>query len=194
MKLNYDSWFCKYFLQLSTDTYARPPQTICALGRLIVGMSFLWLIAFAVSAFLLASYVTGIGGLLYVLFTDNTFQQVFQFGGDTVGWMETSFIIFIGINVCAAGIWAKVSFTAMQERREIRKWREEQSENYVEPETPVTDFFKGVWARIHDKTCTMIEWDNTPSQKRRKQEEEREAQYKQYLESLNTEESSEENA
>lgn len=171
MKLNYNSWFCNKFLMLHSNSYDFP-QTICQLGRRIVMMTIMWFAIAICSLVVIAHYLGGLFGILYVLFTSATFNQVFPFHDNINGFMESGFIMFVCVNIIAAVIFGAIGINSYMEGRKTRKYFNAKMGNYTKPNTPVRDFVKGIWQRIHEKTCVIIEWENDPAEKRRKREEE----------------------
>ena len=184
LTLNFDTWFMRKFLGYS-GRYANPPKTICELGRVILGMTFLWLVGSTVALAVAALYLTGMFGTLYVLFSDATLAGFFDFAVKEVTWTGMAWLIFllgnIGLFIAAVTFGIKYAKELNEEKRDrIMQANFEKTGVWEMPKaapTPIKEFFKGVWARIHDKTCTMIEWENDPATLRQREREEEERQW-----------------
>lgn len=184
LTLNFDTWFMRKFLGYSSR-YANPPKTICELGRVILGMSFLWLVGSIVVLAVTSLYLTGVFGVLYVLFTDTTLAEFFDFAVKEATWTGMAWLIFLLGNIAlaiAAGIFGVKYAKELREEKRDRLAREnyEKTGVWEVPKTtpsPIKEFFKGVWARFHDKTCTMIQWENDPATLRQREREEEERQW-----------------
>jgi hypothetical protein len=182
LTLNFDTWFMRKFLGYNSR-YDTPPKTICELGRVILGRSFLWLVGTTVVLAVAAMYLTGLFGVFYVLFTDATFAEFFDFGAKEATWTGMSFVFFMAGNFVLAGAGTIFGVKYAKEVREEKldqpaRANFEKTGVWEVPKTtlsPIKEFFKGVWARFHDKTCTMIQWENDPAtlRERERQEEER---------------------
>ncbi len=142
LTLNFDTWFVRKFLGYNSR-YATPPNTICELGRVILGMSFLWLVCSIVTLAVVSLYLTGLFGVFYVMFTDATLAEFLNFGVKEATWTGFAWLVFLlgNIILLIAGIIFGI------------------------------EFFKGVWVRFHDKTCTMIQWENDPATLRQREYE-----------------------
>lgn len=172
MKLNFDSWFVKTFLNVSEYS---APNTICQLGRRIVSQGFLWLVVATIVTFVAVSYLAAAGGLLYVLFTDATYASIFPFNEKALDFLSVSVVVFFCLNTLLLGaavisgiqsLREYLSNRKYQKRWELRRAAEEAGTEYVAPETPIKDFVVGIWKRIHDKTCGIIQYENHPGEAR----------------------------
>lgn len=177
LTLNYDSWFVRKYL--GYGKYHTPPKTVCELGRVFLGVTFLYLILAATILMFSGMYITTVFGLLYVLFTDNTFIEFFGFNSNEATVLGGCFFVFCVANVAAlfAGSiigykWLK-EYKANKRRKAIEKHYEETGSYSLENfhPSPITEFAKGIWERIHDKTCAMINWENDPISREAKQRE-----------------------
>lgn len=153
MKLTRNSWFLKSYLQY--NEWERP-YTVCQLGRRIVGMTVVWIVA---ALFVLAATVpllAVIGGAAVVLFTDKVFGDVFNASNPLA--LFAAMYLLVGVIV---GIYAGVNKigSAVNSRR-YRSYKA----------GPVRQFTRGIWSRIKDKTCVMIEYDNGVEERVRKRE------------------------
>lgn len=188
LTLNFDTWFMRKFLGYNS-AYDIPPKTICQLGRRILGMSLLWLVSTTIGLIIVAQYLTGWFGVLYVLFTDTTLAEFFNFSVKEGTWTGVAWLTFLlGNFVLALGgsvFGIKFAMELCKEKRE-RLIRENYEKNGMleVPKTtltPIKEFFKGVWARFHDKTCTMIQWENDPATLREREREEEKRQWEALL-------------
>lgn len=167
LTLNSDTWFMRKFLGYNSP-YDTPPKTICELGRVILGMSFMWLVIATGALTVVSLYLTGLFGVLYVLFTDATLAEFFDFSVKEVTWTGFAWLIFLLGNFALAivgGFFGVKFFKELREEKRDRLVREnyEKTGVWEVPKTtpsPIKEFFKGVWARFHDKTCARIQWKN----------------------------------
>lgn len=179
LTLNYDSWFMRKFL--GYDMYNVPPKTICELGRVVLGMTFLWFVISTVALSIIALYLTAVFGVLYVMFTDATLSGFFNFNVKEATWTGMAWLIFLLGNAALlvasviTGVkwlkeWKRGKRYAAQQKyfEETGKW-----ESPPEAPKPITEFFKGIWGRFHDKTCMLIEWSNDPESIRARERKER---------------------
>lgn len=176
LTLNYDSWFMRTFL--CYGKYSTPPKTICELGRVVLGMSLLWLVVMVIVCMLVAMYVIAVYGLLLSAFTDITIKEFFDIGAKESTWTSMALTMFCLINVIAVVVGSIVGFKWLKEF--LRKKHEDAAKKHYEKAgvyslqvtpSPITEFIKGIWARIHDKTCTMIQWENDPETLRQRERE-----------------------
>lgn len=178
LTLNFDTWFMRKFLGYNSR-YANPPKTICELGRVILGMSFLWLVGTTVALAVVSLYLTGLFGVFYVLFTDATLAEFFYFGVKKATWAGMSWLFFLLVNFVLAVAGCIFGFMFAKEyrkekRKELARLNYEKNGVWEVPKTatsPIKEFFKGVWVRFHDKTCTMIQWENDPATLREREYE-----------------------
>lgn len=184
LTLNFDTWFMRKFLRY--DRYSTTPKTICELGRVILGMSFLWLVCTTVALAVVSLYLTGVFGVFYVMFTDATLAEFFDFSvkGEAT-WTSMAWLIFIlgNISLAVAGAIFGVKFAKEyreEKLEELARLNYEKNGVWEVPKTstsPIKEFFKGVWARFHDKTCTMIQWENDPDTLRQREREKEEREW-----------------
>lgn len=169
--INFESKFSRYFLGYTSRSEL--PKTICQLGRAIIYRAIHFLFFGALFGIMGAAYLTAAFGLLYVAFTDNTFREFFDLGEKSLTWYRASYMAFLGFNTGLAIIGIYVGIKAFKERKsrklyermeafynETGKWPDD--EDLKAPSLPIIEFVKGIWARIHDKTCAMIQWENDP--------------------------------
>jgi heme/copper-type cytochrome/quinol oxidase subunit 1 len=194
LTLNFDTWFMRKFLGYNSR-YVTPPKTICELGRVILGMSFLWLVVTTVALAVVSLYLTGLFGVFYVLFTDATLAEFFDFAVKEATWTGVAWLFFLLGNFAlavAGGIFA-INFAKeyrKEKRDEVARLNFEKTGEWEVPKTapsPIKEFFKGVWARFHDKTCTMIQWENDPATLRQREYEQEEREWEAYRAKLITE-------
>lgn len=184
LTINYDSWFVRKYL--GYGSYSPLPKTVCELGRVILGMTILYLLAAICIAFLSSMYLTAVFGLFYVLFTDATINSFFDLSVKEATWYGLAWGIFWMVNVIAtiAGViigykWLKEYRRTKREMAAQKLYEETGSWDAPAPHpAPITEFFKGVWARIHDKTCALIQWENDPAVIR---ERERKREHDEYM-------------
>lgn len=194
LTLNFDTWFMRMFL--CYGRYDTLPKTICELGRVIVGMSFVWLVATTVALVFVSLYLTGMFGVFYVLFTDATLAEFFDFGVKEGTWTSTAWLFFLlgNISLAAYGVIFGVKFAKeyREEKKEkLARLNYEKTGVWNTPKTsPIKEFFKGVWARFHDKTCTMIQWENDPATLRQREYEQEYREWEAQRAKLITESSS----
>lgn len=151
MKLTRNSWFLKSYLQY--DEWERP-YTVCQLGRRIVGMTVVWIVA---SLFALAATVpllAVIAGGAVVLFTDKVLGDVFNASNPLVIF-AAAYLLF---GVIAGAFVGSNKIRDVVHRRHRRSYAA----------GPVRQFTRGVWSRIKDKTCIMIEYDNGVEERERR--------------------------
>lgn len=178
LTLNFDTWFMRKFLGYNSR-YATPPKTICELGRVILGMSFLRLVGTTVDLAVVSLYLTGLFGVFYVLFTDATLAEFFDFGVKEATWTGMAWLFFLLGNFALAVAGGIFGFKLAKEYREekleeLARLNYEKNGVWEVPKTatsPIKEFFKGVWTRFHDKTCTMIQWENDPATLRQREYE-----------------------
>lgn len=183
LTLNFDTWFMRKFLGYN-GRYATPPKTICELGRVILGMTFLWLVSSTVTLAGVSLYLTGLFGVFYVMFTDATLAGFFDFDVKEATWAGMAWLCFLlgNIVLLIAGIIFGFKFAKEyreEKLKELARLNYEKTGVWEVPNTapsPIKEFFKGVWARFHDKTCTLIQWENDPAtlHQREHEKEERE--------------------
>lgn len=172
--LNYESWFVRKFLGYGEFTDL--PNTICELGRAVLGRALLFLLLATIAAVVIGLYATAVWGLLLVAFTDTTMKEFFNIGAEVATWTNVSLCIFWVANTLGAIVGFLMGCSWLKERRQGK--REAAKVAYYKvhgeyPKTPIADFAKGIWARIHDKTCTIIKWDNSPEERREREYRER---------------------
>lgn len=178
LTLNFDTWFMRKFLGYS-GRYANPPKTICELGRVIFGMSFLWLVGTTVALAVVSLYLTGLFGVFYVMFTDATLAGFFDFAVKEATWTGMAWLFFLLGNLVLLVAGGIFGFKFLKEhndgkRHELARLNFEKTGVWELPKTapsPIKEFFKGVWGRFHDKTCTMIQWENDPATLREREYE-----------------------
>ena len=184
LTLNFDTWFMRKFLGYNSR-YATPPKTICELGRVILGMSFLWLVGTTAALAVVSLYLTGLFGVFYVMFTDTTLAEFFDFATKEATWTGMAWLFFILGNISlavAAGIFGfKFAKEYRDEKQnELARLNFEKTGVWEVPKaapSPIKEFFKGVWARFHDKTCTLIQWENDPATLRQREREKEEREW-----------------
>jgi hypothetical protein len=181
-KIDYNSWFIRKYLQYGE--YSTLPNTVCQLGRRILAYSLLYLVGAVIGGVFAALYLTGLFGLLYVLFTDTTMAEFFNFGQEVATWTNLALNIFGFMNVIFIG-FGLISVYSWNKQRLRLKAEDEKHAIYAETgvwptrqATPIGQFAKGIWERIHDKTCALISWDNDPqtirdNERRERRERER---------------------
>ena len=184
LTLNFDTWFMRKFLGYNSR-YATPPKTICELGRVILGMSFLWLVGTTVALAVVSLYLTGLFGVFYVMFTDATLAGFFDFDVKEATWAGMAWLCFLlgNIVLLIAGIIFGFKFAKEyreENLKELARLNYEKTGVWEVPNTapsPIKEFFKGVWARFHDKTCTLIQWENDPATLRQREHEKEEREW-----------------
>lgn len=184
LTLNFDTWFMRKFLGYNSR-YATPPKTICELGRVILGMTFLWLAGSTVVLAGVSLYLTGLFGVFYVMFTDATLAGFFDFDVKEATWVGMAWLCFLLGNIVLLIAGIIFGFKFAKEYRE-EKLKELARLNYEKTgvwevsntaPSPIKEFFKGVWARFHDKTCTLIQWENDPATLRQREHEKEEREW-----------------
>ncbi len=166
LTLNSQSWFARKFLQIKFEH--ERPTNICSFIRRLLVATVVWALVGFMASLLVASYITTIYGLVVVLFTNTTFHDFFA-RGSYGGWpnlalamCSTSMLILTVVGSLSAFFWIK-------EKYKHKSYHDAQKEYYAThqtfngfvytpPKQPIRDTVRAIWARIHDKTCTFIEW------------------------------------
>lgn len=175
LTLNYNSWFMRKYL--GYGLYHNPPESVCELARVIIGMTLLYLVASAGLLILAGLWLTGFFGLLYAMFTSATLTEVFNLGVETFTWANASWLTFLVFNSLLLGFGLHFAYNWLKEYRNVKRSKElheyfTQHGEYPNTDSPITGIVKGIWDRIHSKTCTLIKWENDPLTLRAKKEEE----------------------
>lgn len=165
LKLNPNGWYVRKFLQIN-PAYESLPWTICQLIRASLIPLLQWSIILAMAAFFTVTYLLGAGILVVAAVTDHTVASLGQISPLFSVGIAVFAVLTGGIAICSTIF---VIHTYSRYRRE--KLQAEQKEYFAthgvyppKVTNPFHEFFKGVWARIHDKTCVMIDWsDNDPN-------------------------------
>lgn len=139
MKLNRNSWFYKYYLLGKQDEPWEAPNTICHLARRVTGMTALWggLAAWLVGAIS--------GAIMFGMIIFGSF--VFD---DQNVWHQFASIAAIVTTAVGLMFLAVAGYGQYNERRMYK----------VREPSKLSQFTSGIWARIKDKTCVLIEWED----------------------------------
>jgi hypothetical protein len=138
MKLKKDSWFMKYYLMnKSWDV----PHTVCQLAWQIFGMTLAWLFCAVVLTTLITPVVVILWTSAVATFTDTTWASLLLNQNVRLSLALTAVYLMLGV-------W--IGYMNWRFKRRITMMRK--------PDGPVRQFAKGMWARIKDKTCVIIEY------------------------------------
>lgn len=141
MNLSRNSWFLRSYLQCAPWQF---PSTVCQLGRRIVAMTFVWLMASVFALLVVAPLLAVIAGLGVVLFTDKVFSDVFNETNPLISF-AAAYLLMSGV------VGASLAYSGVRSKLRSRHYS-------IREPGPVSQFTKGIWARIKDKTCVMINY------------------------------------
>lgn len=171
LKLNPNSWYVRKFLKINHE-YESLPWTICQLIWASLIALLQWSIVLAIFAFFTVTYLLGAGILVVAAVTDHTVKSLGQISPlFSVG--ISVFVVLTGIIIVCSTVFMIQTHSQYRREKLYAERNEYLATHGVYPPkvtNPFHEFFKGVWARIHDKTCVMIDWsDNGPNPENRKQ-------------------------
>lgn len=164
MKLNPDSWFVRNYLHI--PNHKALPKTLCEFIRVFCSSTFMNACIMAFVGIISGILLYGAYVWIIFLFTDLTISDI-----ENNGNMIVSFAIIPFIAIYAMGMLVYLPIKAYISYRNTNSYKRRHAyflEHGKYPEktvNPITAFIKGVWARIHDKTCVIIEWDDNSKQK-----------------------------
>lgn len=162
MKLNPNSWFVRSYLGVKTDRAL--PRTICELVKVTITNTLMYIIA----ATLVGGWFAGLGTMIWAGVSDSVTMKDILY--------ESSFLsASVGINVIVSVIvGGGLVITAIERYKEYRskkryiKWAnsgypsiEENPSLHPRGPSKVSQLIAGIWARIKDKTCVIITYENS---------------------------------
>jgi len=166
MKLNHKGFFAQKILWVSEYDY---PRTICELVTRLAIVGLVFTVLGSVALYILACFSVTAFGLIAVALGHLNWSDLFHGEFDKAALIMTSILTSCALAI-GLFISAKHFITeAIKRKRNLAK----ADPNYVAPEpNPIVSLTKGIWARIKDKTCTVIEYENDPREIRRREDEE----------------------
>lgn len=171
MKLNHKGFFAQKFLQVTEWDY---PRTICELVTRTMLCSLIYLLLLMVALFVLGAFGNTLLGLVAVALGHLNWSDLYLSEVDRTLMMVTVILTTIGIS---AGSVAMGKHYFREYKNRVRNLAATDP-NYIAPQpNPLVEFSKGVWSRVKDKTCVVIQYENDPAEIRRKEEEERQKYY-----------------
>lgn len=166
MKLNHKGFFAQKILWVTEYDY---PRTICDLVTRLAICSLVYILITVIALWLIACFSTTAFGLIAVALGHLNWSDLFHGEFDMAALIVTCVFTALGLGL---GLIISVKHFIAEAKKRQRNLAETDP-NYVAPEpNPIVSFTKGIWARIKDKTCTVIEYENDPREARRREDEE----------------------
>jgi hypothetical protein len=166
MKLNHKGFFAQKILWVTEYDY---PRTICDLVTRLAIVGLVFTVLGSVALYILACFSITAFGLIAVALGHLNWSDLFIGEFDRAALIMTTAVtaalLAIGLFITAKHFITE----AIKRKRNLAKT----DPNYVAPEpNPIVSLAVGMWDRIKDKTCTVIEYENDPREIRRREDEE----------------------